>query len=437
MLSEFVMILVLVLANGIFAGAEIAVVSLRRSRLQQLVEEGRGGARAVLELRERPERFLATVQIGITLVSAGAAAFGGAALAGRYAPVFVRLGVPESYATDLALALVVVGVSFLSIVLGELVPKSLALRGAERYALLVARPLLGLAWLSRPLVWFLTKSSNLILRPFGDRTTFTEVRHSTEELQQIVEEAASAGSLDERSGEIAARALDFGDLAAADVMVPRNRMATVRGDASLVEIRRALIDAGHSRLPVYEGTRDNVIGYVTMRDLLAAEDRGEQDPRTIFRPAFFVPEAARAVEVFQELQRRHMRIAIVVDEHGGVAGLVTLEDLIEELVGELFSEDDVHEESIRRQTDGSAIVRGDVTIRDVNRELDLELDEEQGTTLAGLLISMAGRIPPKGTQLVADDGTTFEVLEASPRLVRTIRIVPVREEQPAQVDGVA
>jgi putative hemolysin len=190
-------------------------------------------------------------------------------------------------------------------------------------------------------------------------------------------------------------------------------------------------------MPVYEGLRDNVIGYVTVRDVLAAEARGVENPRSIFRAAYFLPEAARAVQAFQEMQRRHLRLAIVVDEHGGVAGIVTLEDLIEELVGELFSEDDAPEEAIRREADGSAIVRGDVPIRDINRALGLELDEEQGTTIAGLLISMAGRIPAKGTKLAAEDDTRFEVLEASPRLVRSIRIMPAREEQPAKLDGVA
>ena len=437
MLTELAMILVLILANGFFAGAEIAIVSLRKSRLQQLVEEGHRSAVAVSRLREVPERFLATVQIGITVVSATAAAFGGASIAGRLAPWFAGAGVAPDYADNLALALVVIVVSYLSIVLGELVPKSLALRKAERYALLVGRIVLGLSWLARPMVWFLTASSNVLLKPFGDRTTFTEAHHSTEELQQIMEEAASSGSVDSRSGEIASRALDFGDLSVVDVMVPRNRMDAVPAASTLEEIRRALIETGHSRMPVYEGMRDNVIGYVTVRDVLAAEAHGVTSPRTIFRAAYFVPEAARAVEAFQEMQRRHLRLAIVVDEHGGVAGLLTLEDLIEELVGELFSEDDAPEESIRREGDGSAVVRGDVTIRDINRALDLDLDEEQGTTIAGLLISMAGRIPAKGTRLATPDKTAFEVLEASPRLVRSIRIVPARATETAKVDGAA
>ncbi len=424
------MILVLVLANGVFAGAEIAVISLRRTRVQQLVNDRRAGARGVFALRKDPERFLATVQIGITVVSVTAAAFGGAAMAVRVEPVFARMGVPPEYAGEAALALVVALVSFLSIVLGELVPKSLALRAAERYALLVAAPMRGLAWLAQPLVWFLTTTSNLVLRPFGDHTTFSETRHSAEELQQLVEEAANAGSFDSRTGEIASRALDFGDLTLSDVMVPRNRIDFLTSDTSIEESRKRLLESGRSRMPVFEGMRDNVIGYLTIRDVFAAEDRGVREVKEIVRPAYFVPEAARAVQAFQELQRRHLRLAIVVDEHGGVAGLVTLEDLIEELVGELFSEDDKPEESLRREADGSAIVRGDLPVREVNRALDLDLDEEVATTIAGLCIAIAGGIPHKGAELAAHDGTRLVVLEASPRLVRSIRVIPA-EKPPA------
>lgn len=434
MFLEVSMIMLLILANGFFAGAEIAVVSLRMSRLQQLVDEGHRAAHAVMALRNKPERFLATVQIGITLVSATAAAFGGASIAQRIAPHLADLGLGPELAETIALVAVVLVVSYLSIVLGELVPKSLALRSAERYALIVGRIMLGLSWAAKPFVWFLTASSNLVLRPFGDHTTFTEARVSAEELQHMMLEATTAGALDSRTGEIASRALDFGDLVVSEVMVPRNRMHSIPADATLVEIRQAFVSAGHARMPVHDGSRDNIVGYLTVRDVLAAEARcggveADVDPRSLFRPAYFVPETARAVQVFQEMQHRHMRLAIVVDEHGGVAGLVTLEDLVEELVGELFSEDEIPEIAIQRQTDGSVIVRGDTPIRDVNRACDLDLDDEEATTIAGLSIALAGGIPAKGTRLLTEDGTALEVLEASPRLVRSVRVTP-----PAKAD---
>jgi putative hemolysin len=305
------------------------------------------------------------------------------------------------------------------------VPKSLALRGGENYALLVARPLQALAWLGRPLIWFLTASSNLVLKPFGDATSFTETRLSTEELQHLVEEAAQAGSLDERSSQIAARALDFGGLTAAAVMVPRNLVVAVPRDAGLAGLRRILEGARFSRMPVYEGTLDNVVGYVAMRDLLPlALDRKEIVLADILRPAFFVPETTGAGRVLQEMQRRRVPLAIVVDEHGGVAGLITLEDLVEELVGDLASEDEKAERALRVEPDGSALVKGSTAIRDLNRELGLDLPEGEGwTTIAGLCIELAGGIPTPGTRLRSGD-RMLEVVEASGRAVGLVRVTP-------------
>lgn len=423
MLIELAIILVLIALNGVFAGAEISIISIRRSRLQQLVEEGRVGARAVQALRDVPERFLATVQVGITVVGATAAAFSGASIATRLAHVLEGFGWGAETAEEVALAIVIAGVSYLSLIFGELVPKSLALRAGEAYALLVARPLQALAWFGRPLVWVLTASSNVVLKPFGDATSFTEARHSTEELQQLVEEAAQAGSLDAKSSEIAARALDFGDLSAAAVMVPRNRIVAVPRNANQAELRQIVLGAHFSRMPVYEGTLDNVVGYITMRDVLAvAWEREEVVLADILRPAFFVPESSSAGKVLQEMQRRRVPLAIVVDEHGGVAGLITLEDLVEELLGDLASEDERSDSPVRVEPDGSALVRGAMAIRDVNRELGIELPEGDGwTTIGGLCVALAGGIPQAGTRLQSGD-QTLEVVEASARAVGLVRV---------------
>jgi putative hemolysin len=425
-LVEIAIILALVLANGIFSGAEIAIISLRKTRLAQLVEEGRGSARAVKRLREEPERFLATVQVGITIVGSTAAAFGGAALAGRLAPYLARLPLVDAHADTVALAVVVALVSFLSLVLGELVPKSIALRAAERYALLVARPLLALSSLARPVVWLLTAASNAVLRPFGDRTTFTESRLSVEEIEQLVDEAGKAGALDAPTAEIASRALAFRDLTASDVMVPRSRIVALPKDASPEELRRRLLEEGRSRMPVYDGSLDEIVGYVVAKDLAAmAWERQLIVLHDLVRPVLFMPESARAVHVLRELQRRRTQLAIVVDEHGGVAGLLTLEDLVEELVGEIVGEREQPQALYQAEPGGTALVRGDAPIREVNRALDLDLPEGEGfTTLAGLCLALAGALPERGARLHAPDGTQVEVLEASPRVVRVVRLWP-------------
>ena len=424
---ELAIILVLILANGFFAGSEIALVSVRASRLRELREDGNRFAAAALALRGNPERFLATVQIGITVVGATAAAFGGAALAERLAPVLARTPALAPYAEQLALGLVVALVSYLSIVIGELVPKSLALRSSETYALMAALPLLGLAWLARPLVWFLTVSSNLLLRPFGDRTTFTETRYSAEELQQLVEDASKSGSLHPHAADIASRALEFQELVASDVMVPRHDVVTIERTASLDEIRRLLIARPHTRLPIHEGNADRIVGYVNVKDLTT---RTFHDPQTVLddvmRPAYFVPEGKPAVDLLREMQQRRTPLAIVVDGQGGLVGIVTLEDLVEELVGEIFSEHAREiSEPFTREPSGAITVAGTAQVRELNRALDLELPEEgDWNTIAGLCIALAGRIPETGDRFELPEGGSLEVIDASARRVRMVRIHP-------------
>ncbi|WP_093525841.1 hemolysin family protein [Stigmatella erecta] len=416
----------LVLANGIFAGAEIALISLRKTRLRELVEAGSGAAKSVLALREDPERFLATVQIGISVIGAAAAAFGGASIAKRLAPVLAELGVATTASEELALAIVVVFVSFLSLVLGELVPKSLALQHAERYALLIGPVLRGLSRLMKPVVWFLTFSSNLVLRFFGDKTNFSESRLSAEELQQLVEEAARSGTVDPRTGDIASRAFELAELTAFEVMVPRARITALSRRASQEEIQRVILEEGHSRMPVYDGVLDNIVGYVIAQDLLGmAFEKQLILLEDVLRPAYFVPEATRALDLLRQLQTRRCPMAIVVDEQGGLSGLVTTEDLVEELVGELFSENDTPPELLRREADGTMLVDGTAPIRDVNRELGFELPEgDSWSTVGGLCMSLAGAIPAPPTRLSLPDGAVLEVVEASARRVKRVRIHP-------------
>ena len=424
--TELVVILALVAANGIFAAAELAVISVRRTRIAARVREGRAGARALLALRNQPEQFLATVQIGLTVVSATAAAFGGARLAQHLEGPIAQVPVLAPYAPDLALALVVALVSFLSLVLGELVPKSLALRSPEAIALGVARPLLGLSAIVRPLAWLLTAASNLVLRPFGDRTTFGESRLSADELAQLLEEAGKAGSLDAATAELASRALAFRELVAAEVMVPRSRIVALRADASQDEIRRLLLEEGRSRMPVYQGSLDEVVGYVMTKDLAAMLwERQLIVLADLVRPVHFVPSSAPAVRVLRDMQRQGARLAIVVDEHGGVAGLLTLEDIVEELVGELVDELEHPPPLWHAEEGGTSVVRGDAPLREVNRALAAGLPEGDGySTVAGLCVALAGTVPEPGTRLVAPGGAALEVLDATPRVVRAVRLRP-------------
>jgi putative hemolysin len=276
----------------------------------------------------------------------------------------------------------------------------------------------------------LTATSNVVLRPFGDRTTFTEGRLSPEELQELVEQAGKTGALDAETSEIASRALDFGELTAAEVMVPRNRIDAIPRDATFEQVKQALLEAGHSRMPVHEGSLDNIVGYISAKDVLAlAWESRLVVLQDLIRPPLFVSDSTRATQVLHEMRRRRTAIVFVVDEHGGLAGLLTLRDLMEEVLGQLATEDDAGEELIRIEGDGRALVRGDAPIRELNRELGTDLPEDEDfSTIAGLCLELAGGIPQRGTRLTVPDGTLLEVTDASPHLVRQVRVIRRRPQ---------
>jgi putative hemolysin len=436
MLFELGIVAALLVLHGFLSGSEIAVVSLRKTRLRQLVDSGRAGARSVELLRKNPERFLATVQIFITVVGTIISARGAPTFEALVHPWFDALGLPASYAGYLAFALAVAILSFAELVVGELVPKSLALRASEPYSLLVGRPLLWLSSAARPAVWLLEGASNVVLRAFGDRTSFIESRLSPEEITQLLEEAGRSGSLDARASDIAVRAIDFEGLTAADVMVPRNRVVAVSRSSSPDELKRMFLQRGHQRLPVYdENNADDVVGYIAARDVFAAVFASTTVAiDELLRPAKFFPESMKATDVLKELQDARAQLGIVVDERGGMAGLLTMEDLLEELVGEIWSEGDrTIPTPIRVMRDGTALVLGTVPIRDVNRALGLNLPEgDLWTTLAGYCLSLAGRIPESGARFTAADGTILEVLESTPRRVRSVWVTRKKDASPAE-----
>lgn len=423
MAFELLIVFALILANGIFAGAEIAVLNVRKGHIQERASAGDRRALAVQQLRENPERFLATVQIGITAVSAAAAAFGGARIAADLTPVLTNLGL-GSYADEVAFGLVIIVITFLSLIIGELVPKSLALRYSERYAFLIGPPFAKLARITAPVVWFLTACSNVVLRIFGDRTSFTEARVSREEVKQVVEEAAAAGSVDVQASEIASRALELPEVSVAEVMVTRDRIVSLPLTAKTDEVQRLLFEAGHSRVVVHDGDLDKVVGYVIARDVGAQFYRQKSvSLGDIVRPILTVATTARLPRVLRDMQARHVTIAVVVDERGGTAGLVTVEDLIEELVGDIEDELDMPEDTIQPESADSALVPGWVPVRKVNRALHTSLPiTRDGVTVAGLCMSLALAIPAVGTRLTAQDGTVIEVVDASARRVRKVRI---------------
>jgi putative hemolysin len=420
--AELLIILVLSLVNGFFSASEIGILSVRRTRLLELANEGHRGARSALALRKNPERFLATVQVGITVLGATAGAFGGATLEAPLAAWLTGMGLQRG-ADEVALALVVAFISVLSIVLGELVPKSLALRSSERVSLLVSRPLLALSQAARPIVWFLTTVSNLLLRPFRDQTTFTEARLSPDELQHLVEEASTSGALLPAAGDIASRAIELGELPISSLLIPRTQVAYLHREATRDEVWALLKSQSHSRYPVVMRDLDTVEGYVLERDLVQQiVEEGRVDIAAVLRGVPLVAARTPAVEVLRDLQEKRSQLAVVIDQQGMTAGIVTIGDIAEALLGEVLNEHEQPAEAIRRDAAGGALVRADTPVQEVNRLLGTDLPVSPDySTLAGLLMHESGQILRAGEELVVD-GVRLEVVEATPRQVKRVRL---------------
>ncbi len=418
---ELLVILGLTLVNAFFSGAEIAILAVRKTRLHELAEEGHRSARLALRLRQNPERFLATVQVGITVVGATAGAVGGVVLEQPIAALLRGAGLGAG-AEKIAFVLVVSFISVLSIVLGELVPKSLALRYSESAALRVSRPLFVLSLAARPIIWFLVGASNLVLRPFQDRTTFTETRLSPEELQQLVDEATTAGTVDRETGEIASRAIDLGRLRAYSVMVPRSEVTWLSLEASRAKILQILRDAPHARYPVLDADQQP-IGYVVTHEVYAQLLDGDIDLRVLLRDIPIFTKQAPAVDVLRALQGARTEIGIVLDDSGSPSGLVSIEALAEELFGEIVGEREAVRQSISPSGGGSFDVRGDAPLHEINRELGLELPiDPEASTLGGLVLAVHGGFPRPGARLVLPGGVDAEVLEASVNRVLFVKI---------------
>ena len=434
--AELIVILALTLANGFFAAAEIGLLSVRRTRLQELATDGRAAAIAALRLRDNPEQFLATVQVGITVGGATAGALGGATLEEPLARWFESMGIMRG-SEQLALAAVVALVSVLSIVLGELVPKSLALRSSERVSLTIARPLLLLSRVAKPLVFLLTQLSNLILRVFRDQTTFTEARLSPEELQNLVEEAATSGSLSPGAGDIASRAIELGQLPVSSLLIPRNEVAAIAKGASRDEVWALLKSRPHSRYPLIERDMDSIEGYVVARDLIAQlVEMQTIDLPAITREVPLVVDRTQAISALRDLQAKQAKLAVVVDEQGMTCGIVTIGDIAEALLGEALNEHDRPDDSICFESPGLALVRGDTAVQDVNRALGTDLPiSADYATLAGLLMHQSARIMREGERLRID-GADFEIVDATARQVKQIR-VRVQAASTVEVDQVA
>jgi putative hemolysin len=430
---ELLVIVILVLLNAVFVAAEIALVTVRRTRVDQLIDEGRRGAERVRELTSQPGRFLAVIQLGITFIGFLAAAFAGASLARPLEIVLARIPVFEPYAGALSLVVVTALLSFFTIIFGELVPKTLALAHPERYALLLAGPVDVIGRVLGPIVWVLERVTSFVNRILGVGD-IDQNQISTEELKLLVERGGEQGILEAEEEQMIHAVIELGDRRVHEVMVPRIAIVALPSNASLTEVIDKVVEEGHSRIPVYNETVDEVVGILYAKDLLPfLKDGPNAKPniRSLLRTPVFVPESMTIDDLLHELQRRKVHIAIVLDEYGGTAGLVTIEDLLEEIVGEIQDEYDVEEPMIVKLTDDEARVDGRAAVDDLEELFDTQLsleDEDEYDTVGGLVYHRIGGVPNPGDEIDVD-GLHLTVESTDGRRVAKVLVVRRREER--------
>jgi putative hemolysin len=420
---EFIIIFVLVLLNGLFSASEIAIVSTRRTRIKDLIEKGKTRAKIVEKLQSNPDTFLATVQIGITVVGSFASALGGTAAIEYLKEPLEQLQLPfiSTQSEFIAIAIVVTLITFLSITIGELIPKSLALRYSEKISLVIAPFLLLLSKIFSPAIKILVGTSNLILKPFHDSTTFSESKISEEEFRIMIDEGTKTGVIDKTEHELISNIFEFTDTTAKEILVPRTDVIAIEIHSEKEQLLRLVSDEGYSRLPVYQENLDNILGIVYAKDLISLAEHNVIVLQDIIRPAYFVPLTKKISELLREMQQRKLHIAIVNDEYGGTAGIVTMEDIIEEIVGEIHDEYDDELKEIETTSDGSFLVNGKVSIGDFNERFGSSIPEEgEYDTISGFIQKLAGKIPEVKEE-IRHDGWTFSVVKKSQRRIRQIQ----------------
>ncbi|MCB1316717.1 MAG: HlyC/CorC family transporter [Leptospiraceae bacterium] len=437
-LTDLLIILGLIFVNGFFSGSEIALISVKRTRLISLAENKDGRARTLLNLKTDPDRLFATVQIGVTLVGTLASVYGGARFLGHLKPYLSNQDVPfiGPYLEQIALVVLVISISYMTLVFGELIPKSIAHRYAERVSLLVAYPLNFFSRIFSLFTVLLTFSSNLVLKLFKDRTSFSETKLQEEEIRQLLREGLQAGTIERSEHEMISNVFDINDTSAREIMVPRVDMKML--NLKNPDDAGRLLDFPFSRIPVYEDSKDHILGILHIRDYMrmVAKDM-RRSLRDLIMPAYFVPESMKIDKIMKEMQTRRTQMAIVVDEYGVTAGLLTLEDILEEIVGDINDDPDNSDEAnthIRSMNseEGVFYVAGSCPIADFNEYFGKLIPESDSyNSVAGFVIEVNGRFPEVGetTQLGPH---TFELIKRVRQQLVTFRFQTSREESPPE-----
>ena len=439
---KILLLLALILVNAYFAMAEIAVISLNDTKMEKLAEEGHKKAKLVLKLTKNPTKFLSTIQIGITLAGFLTSASAATSFAEMLTDAVTgKFGLPENIVSPVAVVLITLIMSYFSLVLGELVPKRIGMQIPEKVAFAVAKPLYVIAKLTSPFVKFLSLSTNGVVRLLGFDPNADEEVVTEEEIRMMVDVGGEKGVIENDQKEMINNIFEFDDMDAGDVMTHRTDVVAADvNDTTLEEFMALAIENGRSRIPLYDEDIDNIVGIVYIKDLLkyvGKEVKVKGTLKNIMREPYFVPETKACGELFKEMRQKRIQMAVVVDEYGGTAGIVTLEDIVEAVMGDIQDEYDEEEEEISKIDENTFTVEGTIDIEEIDELIGKELPEGDYETLAGFIMDELQCIPKQGEMNeVVFENVKFTVLEVEDRRIEKIKveITPVEPEEDEDED---
>ena len=431
MLTAIILLLLLITLNAFFAASEIALISLNDNRIRLLADEGHKKAKLIKNLLDEPSRFLATIQIGITLAGFLASAFASESFSDRIAQALVGAGVPvpEIWLKTISMVLVTMILAYFTLVLGELVPKRLAMKRAEAISMFAATPLNVLSTVTYPFVKLLTLSTNFCVRLFGVDPDEEDEKVTEEEIRLMVDVGGERGTIHESEKLMINNVFEFNNKTADEIMTHRTEISALPVEADLKRVVELINIDKYSRIPIYQGNIDNIVGVLHTRDMaqyIGIDQESAQehfDLKALIRPPYFVPSSKRTDELFKELQRQKTHMAIILDEYGGTAGIVTIEDLIEEIMGNIFDEYDVEEIEIDKLDDNTFIISGSTSLDLVSEYLKVNLPIEDYDTMGGFIVGQLGRIPKKDEKPSFEfNGLVFKVESVEKRRVIKVKV---------------
>lgn len=425
MFSQIAVLVVLILLNAYFAASEIAFISLNDAKIEKQAKEGNKKAKQIYKMLKNPSKFLATIQIGITLAGFLSSAFASDAFADKLAPMLNNL--LPMLGTDtwrtISIILITILLSFFTLVFGELVPKRLAMKYYEKVSFGTIGVIRGISFITAPFVKLLTFSTNVISKIFGVKENEEEIV-TEEEIKMMIDEGEEKGTIDQEEKELLNNVFEFNDTTASEIMTPRIDIFALKISQDLYEVLDELDDYKYSRIPVYEDTIDNIKGIILIKDILKdLRDKKKINIKKLIKEVHFVPKSVPIDKLFRQLQRNKMQMAIVIDEYGGTAGLVTMEDILEELVGNIFDEHDEEELEYELIDENTYMVNGNISIGDLEKIIGIEISDGDYETLSGYLLGKLEELPPEGEETIIEDGKlTYKIEEYEDKRIKRVKI---------------